>query len=804
MSHRGHDPFQHYMPPQQPQYAPHHSQQDARQVAYRPYQGQEQGQEQEQEQERYRQQHVPYSPGYSQPTGGSYASVSSLGTGNSHVPIDYHVSGLEDQRPGHGHGQISSAYRAISVEGTRHREPERPEARAVFEMPGESAQPSPYAEKQDTDPSNSSTARMAGDALIEQRPVQANPWPFYLDPSPGQSKQDVGFQKEDGTPKKAAADQEPTPAPVQAFPWPYHGPSTEEDAPRATVHPPAPSVPTPETRGEGKDKPLPPVGNDESVLDDILSDMDAQDAQDENDKEDEATHRRPAKDPTLRPPPLNISRPTGSNARLETASGAVSPGGRTYIPYRPGASPTTSSPPAQTSPPLQQQQSYQPLVTAPHHVYVPHSPSTLSPPPQTQLSPPTTRPGGSLSPQSGSLASGQTGFSPYRPPSPQVPQSVASPGFGLGLGLGSPTAISGDPHGFSAYQPSQTHSGVVSPTHPVSPALPPPRQTPSPRPPSSPQPGRSPRLPHVPSAGYNSSSATAPIPPYPASPPRVSPSPGAGRPGTASSHSKPASPAPQAFYPPPTTQQAPSQTPPEHGRLASPPAGAMLSRPSSRNDSTSVHSGVSSAAGGAPVYPAYGQHGRPSPTAPGTTGDALTSHHYSPQPSPQQQQYPSAQSPAAPSPYHVNQQSYVSPTVSSPYSPVSPHPPAPSIPPQQPPRPTVSHSTTLPTTLPSPTSPPPPYTVGDLPPRPGSAGASYQGTLSYSHPPPPAPQQSSTFPSQPAYAPSPSSHHQQQGRPPNMNQNVPPLPPRPSTSHNGRPPPPPPRPQQGFGSGRPL
>ncbi|KAH8171731.1 hypothetical protein LIA77_08498 [Sarocladium implicatum] len=310
MSHQGHSPYQHYVPPGQPQYAQHYNQQNADHAAYQPHQ----------EQTQYYQQHAPYSPGYPQATGGSYASVSSLGTGNSHAPVNYQVSGFGGQRPDYGQETASSSYHGTGMNDARRREAERNNERAVFEMSGESAQPSPSVETQSTAQRRSSAAREPDDVAAEQTPVQANPWPFYLEPSPSHPTQDAQVKTEEDTQKKAEAETEP----VQAFPWPYHGPSTEEDAPRATVHPPlqqkvtsVPAVSATETEADGKNKPLPPVGNDESVLDDILSDMDAQDAQEEDEEEQQEAQQRPAKEPSLRPPPLNISRPSDGSARGE-------------------------------------------------------------------------------------------------------------------------------------------------------------------------------------------------------------------------------------------------------------------------------------------------------------------------------------------------------------------------------------------------------------------------------------------------------------------------------------------------------
>lgn len=806
MSHQGYSPYQHYVPPPQPQYA-----------------------QQQFHGDRYQQQYTSH--GHEHPiagshaTGASHTTVSSLGTGNSQVPLNHHVSG-----PGSAYGTSSGGYGHVQPQhgmhhaaepgGPGHRPSVRPGGEPVFEMSAEPARQAPERLRVEEDSGRKETT--------EQTSVQANPWPFYLDVSPTQTRKSSGegADNEKEEQKKKQEEQEP----VQAFPWPYHGPSTEEDEPRATVHPPKKETPPEENSamGEGAkktdeekpipprkddrlDKPLPPAGKDESVLDDILSDMDAQDEDAADEEVEEA--QRPPKDPSLRPPPLNISRPqAGDGARPNMPSGAVSPGGRTYIPYRPGASPTAS--PTTQSPPQQQQAQHAPLVTAPHHVYMPQNQASLSPPPH---------PVASHSPNSTSPASGG-GFSPYRPPSPQAPLSASSTGLGIHQaqhqgGLASPTLSGGDSSGFVPYQPSasprpgrspaQSHSGLASPTHPVSPSFPPPRQTPSPRPPASPRPGMSPR----PSPGFDG--AAVANTPYPPSPPRVSSPPGDKRTATAGDQSKPASPAPMAFYPPTTTQQAHHPTDPVPGRLASPPMGAALSRPSSRNDSGSVHSGVSSTMGGAPVHP-QGPHTRPSPTPSSMGGGSQQSQYFSPQLGPQQQQ-PPQQSPLASPSYNLPQQTYASPNASSPHSAGSHY-----VPPQ-PPRPAISHSTTLPSPSPTPLSPPPPYTVIDLPPRPGSqpaAGSYHQESQGYHHQSPPP--QTSQFPPQPTYAPSQGHqhhphHHQQQqpqqqhGLPPlnlnqnlpplPMNQNLPPLPPRPSTSHNGRPPPPS-RPQ-GFGSALP-
>lgn len=806
MSQQGYTPYQHYVPPAQPQYTEQQIRNGDHQQQFPSHNS-----------------HDP--PGMSQHmTGASYGTVSSLGTGNSQTALNHQVSGYGSgpvagyygySGPG-PHGTFASApQNGLHDTANRHGPPPKNGEAPVFEMSAESAQPPHVITQKQED-----HRRM--DATDEQTPVQANPWPFYLDVSPTQTKKDNDDRLTHEA-KEGGKRQEDT-EPVQAFPWPYHGPSTEDEGPQATVHPPSKknaedgdskhnisashesdkNKPLPPVKVSTLNSPLPPAGEDESVLDDILADMDAQDEQSGCEGTEDA--ERAPKDPSLRPPPLNLVRPqSGHDGRPRAGSGAISPGGRTYIPYRPGASPTTS--PTTQSPPQHQPQQFN-MVTAPHHVYLPQAPSALSPPPQ---------PTASTSPFSASPASAGS-FSPYRPPSPNAPLSASSTGLGLQSpsqgSLGSPK-IAAEPAAFVAYQPSpsprperspaQANSGLASPNQIASPTFPPPQQSSSPRPPASPRTDTSPwpsQGGFAPSSGVEGSGAPSPIAPYPPSPPRVSSPYAYVRPGLSSSHSNPGSPAPLAFYPPSTTQQTAQSQDPISGRLASPPVGAALSRPSSRNDSASVHSGVSSAMGGAPVNP-QGGPSRPSPTSSSAGASSQPPQYFSPQLGTQQYQHPPP-SPLASSPYNVPQQTYIQPTVSSPQSEPSPY-----FPPQA----VRPHAATLPSPIPSPLSPPPPYTEVDLPPRPGSqpaAGRPYQDSNDYHSS---RPQQSPSFPSQPTYAPN-QGHHQQSHQPqpqfsppppPNLNQSLPPLPPlppRPSTSHNGRPPPPPPRPQ-GFGSALP-
>ncbi|KAK0390840.1 hypothetical protein NLU13_0343 [Sarocladium strictum] len=332
MSHQGYSPYQHYVPPAQPQYA----------------------QEQQQQQfdgDGYQQQYASYNArppmaASHATTGASYTTVSSLGTGTSPGVVNYHVSGM-----GVNHAAGASAYGQSMPEHGTHNLPElgvqehRPTVRSdtvpVFEMSAEPAQHAPERPAQQENIRRNDTAG--------QTPVQANPWPFYLDVSPTEAKKSDRVAEKESEDKSKQEEKEP----LQAFPWPYHGPPTEEDEPQATVHPPKKDTstrekstgseaakdtsgdrPLPLLKDNHLDKPLPPTGNDESVLDDILADMDAQDEDDELEEApvvmEAAEAQRPAKDPTLRPPPLNLSRPQpGDATKPKVGSGAVSPGGRT-------------------------------------------------------------------------------------------------------------------------------------------------------------------------------------------------------------------------------------------------------------------------------------------------------------------------------------------------------------------------------------------------------------------------------------------------------------------------------------------
>ena len=89
--------------------------------------------------------------------------------------------------------------------------PRTPDGAPVFEVSGESAAPK-----------NPLLSPSSPRTYDPDRPVQANPWPFYLEEAVSQPAKDEAVGE----------------GHVQADPWPYHGgpPQEEEEAPRATVH----------------------------------------------------------------------------------------------------------------------------------------------------------------------------------------------------------------------------------------------------------------------------------------------------------------------------------------------------------------------------------------------------------------------------------------------------------------------------------------------------------------------------------------------------------------------------------------
>lgn len=701
-------------------------------------------------------QYVPYNA-YGSTAGHPNVNVSPLGS--PQFPVGYDATGYS------GSGQSSSgqhdpytrmpspaAVQAIEMEDTARRHASKEAHVPVYEMSAD-----PVLSRPSTD--NRNAAPLTASSTTDQS-VRANPWPYHPEEPRDSTATDQVRKDEDKEP-------------VQAVPWPYHGPGgdAEDDTPSATVHPPVKKSDHQEKLPEqGKTKPL---GNDVSVLDDILSSLEIEDDQgDEVEKEPEnGLAHESQKLAALRPPPLNLSRPT--KAQAEPSDTVLSPGGRTYIPYRPAPSPSDDG---QTTTHSHSVSPYA-RVPAPHHVYLPDVPSALSPPP---------RPPPSDLPQAGGANQGYSLSSPGQAQQSTFAGSVASPTF-------------------AAYEPPMSNSrpGPVSPSLSVSPGFTPYRPiSPRPSPSMQAQSAARPAAASLASPTYLGSPVSPMFPSYTSSSsPHALPSPGLGVP-IQSSASKPGSPAQSQHHLTPTDPRFPSPNSQTNDRMPSPSAVAPTFRPSSsHNDYSSSHSGVVS--NGAPASYGTGHQPRPSPTNASIIGSS-SSPYFSPPLSPGHPQQHQTQTPSS-SPYHIPQATYAAASATD----VSGHPSGSSSyhrPPESP-RPPLPQSDTLSPYSTSPTSPPPPYTALDLPPRPGSqppAGGYYNSN----HQPPPhgLPPVQPSFPPQPTYTPpltnqTPAQHPSYNSHAPDYPRfEPPPLPPRPSTSHSSRPPPPPPRPQ-GFGSG---